>query len=418
MSKPTRYLCIFEDDKVQNLLPLVYMRPVFDLRCGILTLREKMLTFYPGVSYRLWCRPEIADVTREQNPMTAVNVEDEHVCLFVNGRVVMDDALSRILTVDGPDCLYWRGRTLVAARVQSSQWQRILSATTQGAIMRSTVEQDQVNARLVEYPWDLIGYNPEEIRNDYSYLESYHPSPSLYPGAHFIQEQRMSIGQDTVIMPGSVLDAREGPIFLGDDVQIFPHTYIKGPVCIGDSTIVKAGAAIYPGTTIGPVCRVGGEIDSSILHGYANKQHHGFLGHSYVGQWVNLGAGTTTSNLKNTYGTVTVERNGERIDTYNTFVGLFIGDHAKTAINTTFNTGTLVGFSSNVAYPGIPPKFIPSFCWYGPDGPATYQPDKAMEVARRVMRRRQAVMNPAEAERFKRIFDETAQDRARLARSS
>ncbi|MBI4553397.1 MAG: hypothetical protein HY710_14125, partial [Candidatus Latescibacteria bacterium] len=226
-----------------------------------------------------------------------------------------------------------------------------------------------------------------------------------------LNEAEIIIGVDTIILPGVVLAATDGPIVIGRGARVLPHVYIQGPACVGDGTLVKAGARIYEGTTIGPVCKVAGEIDASIIHGYSNKQHDGFLGHAYLGQWINLGAGTTNSDLKNTYGPVAVQLHDRLIDTGLTFVGLFMGDYVKSAINTVFNTGTVVGFSSNVVASGFPPKFIPSFCWCGPDGMTEYRCDKALEVAQRVMARRKVTMGPAETARFVRVFEETTTER-------
>lgn len=407
MSSPLRNLCLFEDHTTSNLLPLVYTRPVFDLRCGVFTLREKLRAYYPGIQLRLWCREELIDLVREQHPGGPVNTPDEQAGLYVNGRVVMDEALARLLTLDGPECVFMHGCTLVAARVRGTQWPALLSEAATGF---STIARIDVTARLIEYPWDLIRYNAEEIRQDCARLAG-RAEKRPYPGVHLLNDAEITIGTDTVILPGVVLDATDGPISIGRGVRILPHAYIQGPACIGDGTLVKAGARIYEGTTIGPVCKVAGEVEASIIHGYSNKQHDGFLGHVYLGQWINLGAGTTNSDLKNTYGSVTVQLNDALIDTGMTFVGLFMGDYSKSAINTVFNTGTVVGFSSNVFTVGFPPKFIPSFSWCGPDGITEYRCDKALEVAQRVMARRTVTMGPAEAARFARVFEETKRER-------
>ena len=173
------------------------------------------------------------------------------------------------------------------------------------------------------------------------------------------------IGRGSRIQPGTVLDAESGPIFVGRNVKIFPQATIIGPASIGDGSVVKAGAQIHGSTSIGPVCKVGGEIEHSVIHGFSNKQHHGFLGHSYVGAWVNMGAGTTTSDLKSNYGSVRVSLGGEPVETGQQFVGLIFGDHSKTAINSMFNAGTVVGVSSNIFGDGFPPKYVPSFSWGG-----------------------------------------------------
>ncbi|MFQ5631881.1 MAG: glucose-1-phosphate thymidylyltransferase, partial [bacterium] len=168
---------------------------------------------------------------------------------------------------------------------------------------------------------------------------------------------------------------------------------------------IKIGAKIYGGTTIGAVCKVGGEVEGSILHGYANKQHEGFLGHAYLGEWTNLGADTNNSDLKNNYKSVRVNVNGEIVDSGSTFVGLFMGDHSKSGINTMFNTGTVVGVSCNVFGSGYPKKYIPSFTWGGVDADEKYDLEKALETARAVMSRRNKQMTPAQEALLRRIYE-------------
>ena len=216
------------------------------------------------------------------------------------------------------------------------------------------------------------------------------------------------------IVSGAVLDASDGPIYIGRKVRIFPQSTIIGPVCVWDASWIKVGAQIYENTTIGPVCKVGGEVEESIIHGYSNKQHAGFLGHAYLGTWVNLGAGTNNSDLKNNYGTVKVTLGEKQIDTGLQFVGLTMGDHSKSAINSMFNTGTVVGVCSNIFGFGFPPKYVPSFSW-GAAGETftTYGIEKAIDVARRVMARRSIELTATEATLFRRVFDLTSDERRR-----
>lgn len=174
-----------------------------------------------------------------------------------------------------------------------------------------------------------------------------------------------------------------------------PNAFVEGPAAIGDRCVVRAGATIYRGVSIGPACKVGGEVAESVLHSFSNKQHGGFLGHSCVGSWVNLGAGTDTSDLKNNYGAVRVEIGGEIIDTGSMFVGATIGDHSKTAIGTTLNTGTVVGVFANVMARGFPPKAIRSFSWGTEDGFVDHDIERAIDTASRVMARRDVELTPA-----------------------
>ncbi|MBI3004934.1 MAG: transferase, partial [Ignavibacteriales bacterium] len=211
---------------------------------------------------------------------------------------------------------------------------------------------------------------------------------------------------------GVVIDTEDGPVIIGKNVKVFPNATIIGPVFIGDNSWIKVGAQIYENTSIGPVCKVGGEVEETIIHSYSNKQHAGFLGHSYIAPWVNLGADTNNSDLKNNYGNVKVYVNGQQVDTGLQFVGLTMGDHSKAAINSMFNTGTVVGVCSNIFGFGFPPKYVPSFSW-GAAGETftTFSIDKAIEVARRVMARRKIELTATEEKLFRKIFELTSDDR-------
>lgn len=195
---------------------------------------------------------------------------------------------------------------------------------------------------------------------------------------------------------------------IGNNVTVMPNAVIEGPCYIGDHSVIKAGAKIYESTSIGPVCKVGGEVEASIIHGYSNKQHDGFLGHSYIGEWCNLGADTNTSDLKNNYSSVKMNVNGKEVDTGSLFVGLMMGDHSKSGINTMFNTGTTVGVSSNIFGAGFPPKTIPSFAWVDGQDVQGYRLDKAIEVAKIVMARRKVTMTDSYMALMKYIFEITA----------
>ncbi len=222
---------------------------------------------------------------------------------------------------------------------------------------------------------------------------------------------RVYVGHDVLVDPYVVLDAREGPIFLGNGVRVRPFTYLQGPVAVLQGSLVKAGSRIGEGATIGPVCKVAGEIEASILQGYSNKQHEGFLGHSYLGEWVNLGAGTNNSDLKNNYRPVRVQLPHGTVDTGQVFVGLMAGDHVKAGIDTMFNTGTVVGFGANVFDAGFPPKFIPSFAWGGKQGFVPYDLARFVATARRVMARREVELTAAYQNMIHTLYELTQPER-------
>ncbi|MBI3586061.1 MAG: GlmU family protein [Ignavibacteriales bacterium] len=413
------FVCIFEDVHYSQLLPLVYFRPVYNLRCGILSLKEKLFSAYPKAEFSIHCRTYLADYMKVKNPGVRVNEISGDECLFINGRVIADEEFSKKIPLNEKnDIVYVYKNQVVAARVSGKNLAKLKKHI--GSLLSLSdfdgISQKDVNVDLISYSWDLIQNNRRQLVKDFALLvgakKKSGKKEKIDKGVYLLNEKNIFIDDGVTMKPGTVLDAEGGPIFIGKNVQIFPHATIIGPAYIGEHSLVKTGAQIYSGTTIGPICKVGGEIESSIIHGYSNKQHHGFLGHSYVGAWANLGAGTTVSDLKNNYHSVKVTVGGEQVDTGLQFVGLTLGDHAKTAINSMFNTGTVVGVSSNIFGDGFPPKYVPSFSW-GAAGETftTYNIDRAIDVARRVMLRRNIVLTQSEDKLFRKIFDLTGEER-------
>ncbi len=409
-------VCIFEDPQYVKLLPLVYTRPVYDLRCGILTLREKIQKAYPKASTALLCRPYLADVVGQQNPNTKVNAVPPGNCLFVNGRALADESFAKKIPLKGKNALYISGNTVVAVRMNAiarTSMKENLSVSFDVDHF-AEFEKIDVDVTLIEYSWDLVQRNGQQIVADFKSLVGKQKSKGkIYPGAHLLNRKNIFIDAGAVVKPGVVLDAESGPIYIGKNAKIFPNAVIEGPAFIGAGTLVKIGAKIYGNTSIGEMCKIGGEVEASIIHSYSNKQHDGFLGHSYLGMWCNLGADTNNSDLKNNYGHVKVYVNGLLVDTGSQFVGLMMGDHSKSGINTMFNTGTVVGVSSNVFGAGFPPKFIPSFTWGGADSLQEYELEKSLEVARQVMARRNIQMTEADEALLRKIFGLCRHERKR-----
>ena len=284
-------------------------------------------------------------------------------------------------------------------------------------IMASTFDglpKTEIKVKLINYPWDLINNNGQEIVSDFATVaanEEVRIRGTVYEGAHLLNREKIVIGEGSKVKPGVVLDAENGPIFIGNNVTVFPNAVIEGPAFVGDRSLIKMGAKIYENTSIGEVCKVGGEVEASIIHSYSNKQHDGFLGHAYLGQWVNLGADTNNSDLKNNYGNVKLVLDGEEVDSGSMFMGLIMGDHSKSSINTMFNTGTVVGVSSNIFGSGFPSKSVPSFAWGGAEGMETYNLERALGVARRVMGRRKIELSSSEESVLRSVFELTKKDR-------
>ena len=229
----------------------------------------------------------------------------------------------------------------------------------------------------------FVHHNPGEITREFSILgKPGEQEGKVYEGVHILDAKNVYIAAGASVKPGVVLDAEGGPIFIDEGAKIFPQAVIEGPAYIGKKSAIKIAAKIYEGTSIGEVCKVGGELEESIIHSYSNKQHDGFLGHAYLGMWVNLGADTNNSDLKNDYGPVKCVIDGELVNTGSQFVGLTMGDHSKSGINSMFNTGTVVGMGCNIYGAGLPPKYVPSFAWGGADGLMEYRADKFIAVAK------------------------------------
>ncbi|UCH85357.1 MAG: hypothetical protein JSW50_06620, partial [Candidatus Latescibacterota bacterium] len=230
----------------------------------------------------------------------------------------------------------------------------------------------------------------------------------VYPGVKMVGEDNVVIGEGVVVKPGVVLDASSGPIFINDGASIMANAMVLGPAYIGRSSLVKSGAKILEGTSIGDVCKIGGEVDETIFGDYSNKQHDGFLGHSYIGEWVNIGAGSNNSDLKNNYSAVRMWSAGTARETGRQFLGLIMGDHTKAGIGTLFNSGTVVGFNCNLYGSEMVQKFVPSFSWGHGSEMVEYQLEKAMLTAQVVMERRNIKFSDAHKSVFKKIHDFSA----------
>jgi len=413
-------IALFEDDKHINFEPHIYYRPVYELVCGASTLREKIERAYPGFKVVLRCRKYLEELLKSQDSSNEVNNFSDDEVLFINGRVVAPGNLSEIISpaLSG-DKVFKSNGTVAAARVSGDRLTNILDKDILSSADFEGIPSEEVELTCAEYLWDLVYLNGEELKKDIAFLsgknnvEGTNLEEVNYTGVNFIKPEQVFISENVDIKPGVVLDASKGPIYLDKDVVIFPNAVIEGPVYIGESSKVKSCATIYKNVSVGKVCKVGGEVEDSIIMSYSNKQHVGFLGHSYLGSWINIGADTNCSDLQNNYGTIKVQVNGRHIDTGMQFVGLMMGDHSKTAINTMFNTGTIVGFSCNVYGEGFPPKYISSFGWGGSSSVREYKLAKSIETAKAVFKRRGKVFSKEEENIFNTIFNLTKEDRER-----
>lgn len=409
-------VCLFESIHYERLEPLIFPRPVYNLVCGINSLRAKIVRAYPDVEVSFHCRPYIIPFLREKYPMSRINNIKEKDCLFINGAVLPNGDLSEIIPLQGEDKLYVNNDTIVAARISGKRLEQI-----KGNFSDLLTESDfgdlpieKVEIKTIDYVWDLINNNVSQMTCDYDFLTKDKKDLILgkvYDGAWLLGKERIFIDEGAVIKPGAVLDATKGPIYIDKGAIINPNSSLEGPLYIGADTLIKSGASIYDGVSIGKTCKVGGEVEDTVILPYTNKQHAGFIGHAYLGSWVNIGADTNCSDLKNNYGHVKIYVSGEIVDSGTQFLGVMIGDHTKTAINTMFNTGTVVGFSCNIFGAGFPAKYLPSFSWGGSDAVTTYDIERSIETGKRAMLRRNKKMLETEERLFRKVFDLTKMER-------
>ena len=408
-----QHICVFEDSQHSQLIPLVYTRPVFELRCGLFTTLERTIKRYPHATITLFCRNYLSDVLKErfEHRVNTLHTTDD-TCLFLNGRAI----ISLPVSLEGPEELGVQDNTLIYARLKGNNAKKISHEKflTQDVfeMLKDTVRVVDTHVPIVNYFWDIIKHNQSQIEKDFMlFVKKGSISGKLYEGVYLINEDQIFIGKDCRIKPGCVFDAENGPIYIGNNVTIAPNTTIEGPVYIGNHSIVQSNSRIRGGANIGEVCKVGGEIVNTIFQSYSNKQHDGFLGDSYLGSWVNIGADTVNSNLLNTYGNIKVELGENIINTNHMFLGMAMGDHNKTAINTTIMTGSIFGFACSIITPAYPPKYLPSFTWYSDNGTKVYILEKALQVAKIVMKRRDKEMTPAEEHIFRTVFQLTEKER-------
>lgn len=385
-------IVLFEDHKAAGLEPVALTRHVSHLLVGIDALRTRVERAFAGAPVTLHGR---AEIMRYHGAKGELVVRPQVGALFVNARLLVTPSLARELARDG-EWIARRGDDVVAARLAPSSIQKL--AWDVDALDFGTLElpgRRLDDATLYAYLWEMIADNGARIVDDAAGRIGAIDG-EVMPGATLVNDGAIALEAGSVVRTGAILDASGGPIVIERDAEIMSGAVLQGPCFIGRGSRVKIGAKIYEQTSIGTACKVGGEIENSIVLGFSNKQHDGFLGHSYLGAWVNLGADTNTSDLKNNYGRIRVTLGGREVDTGRIFLGALIGDHSKTGINTMLNTGTVIGVAANVFGGGFPPKSIPSFAWGGADGFERFRLERAVELARTVMGRRSVAFSDAD----------------------
>lgn len=384
------------DELYEDLLPLTYTRPVAEFRLGITTLMEKWSHFLPGSYSYLVC-----DHLKEKFPMDPLA---EKNALFVAGNVVPDESLCAKIRELPEGAKLCDAQGLVAFKGSLSDF---------GKAKVESMEVRDAETRRIHYVFDVFRLNGEALLEDYARIVNGRESQPLDSTVMLIGGAVTPEGLPSVfieegaVVEGCILDVKGGPIYIGKDAEIMPGASIKGPVAVCDNAKVKMGTRIYGGTTIGPYCKVGGEIDNVVMFGFSNKAHDGYLGNAVIGEWCNIGAGTNASNLKNDYSKIRIwnYRQQRFMRTDLQFCGLIMGDHSKAGINCMFNTATVVGVGVNLHGCGFPRVFIPSFSEGSPEGGfSNVSINKFMEIAGRVMSRRGITLDDTDRRLFERIY--------------
>ena len=390
----TQYIMnyILFDGNVRNqLLPFTFTRPVADIRVGILTIREKWEHLLGFTTTTV-----TEDYLSEKYPFLELEKN-----ILINASFLPSENLVNIIKgLEENQAVFFDGEP-------------IAFYTTEGQEVDfesfNIIQYTHDDVLRIEHSWDIFSKNGEAIKRDFEMLTKGRKSQPI-PKTVWTKNPENIFIEEGAIIEFCTLNASEGPIYIGKDAEIMEGALVRGPFALCEHATLKMGAKIYSNTTIGPHSKVGGEVNNSVIFGYSNKGHDGFLGNSVLGEWCNLGADTNNSNLKNNYAEV-------RLWDYETegfsrtglqFCGLMMGDHSKCGINTMFNTGTVVGVSANIFGSGFPRNFVPSFSWGGSGGFTTYKTDKAFEVAKVVMSRRNIEFSEVDAKILEHVFEETS----------
>jgi UDP-N-acetylglucosamine diphosphorylase/glucosamine-1-phosphate N-acetyltransferase len=381
---------LFDGSSRANLLPLTYTKPVADLRIGILTIREKWEKHLNATTSTL-----TEDYLEDKFPM----VEMEHN-IMIHASFLPTESLAEIIKNLKPNQAVFKAEEIVAFYTSDAQ--------DEVDFEKYDIINFNDDIIQIKHNWDLFSYNGEALKLDFKLITEGRKSAPIPKTVHCIHKENIFLEEGVEIEIG-VLNAKEGPIYLGKNTLIMEGSMIRGPFAMGEHSVVKMGTKVYGPTTLGPKCKIGGEVNNVILSGYCSKGHDGYLGNAVLGEWCNLGADTNNSNLKNNYAEVKMwDYEEERfVNTGLQFCGLIMGDHSKCGINTMFNTGTVIGVSTNIYGSNFPRNFIPSFSWGGAAGFTTYQIDKAKETANLVMDRKHEDFTEKDQKIMEHIFEIT-----------
>ena len=385
-------IIFFDDKEWANLRPLTLTKPLAELRMGILSFRERWEKLIEG-NYSYLTKEYLS----EKYPAQVENLN-----LFINPAYFpFPDLVQAIQNLKEGEVLMHQ-ESLIAANLSLEDFQNIEK--------NHSKHNYKGEILLINRLWDLFTYNDLAIKFDFEIITKGRKSQGISATNGILNSENIFLEEGAVV-EFSVLNAKSGPIYVGKDAEIMEGSLVRGSLALCEGAKLNMGTKIYSGTTVGPHSKVGGEVNNSILIGYYNKGHEGFLGNSVLGEWCNLGADTNNSNLKNNYSTIKVWDYTENtyIESGLQFCGLMMGDFSKSAINTQFNTGTVAGVSANVFESGFPPKFIPSFSWGGREDSPKFDFEKSCEAAQKMMERRKKLLTKVDKRILKHIYLEPSE---------
>ncbi len=395
-----RSIILFDDPKIRlQLLPFTYTRPVAKIRCGIRTIAEK---------WNDWLETSISFQTEKylSQRFPCVYSADQ---IYINGGLCPDTLIVEAIEKLTEESVLMSGDgEILAVKTDSKKWNPEVGITGLNKIVFSG------SVIIIRHIWDIFSNNGVQIKSDFARIRMSGKSRELTDPFTYCYNPDDIFIEEGAVVRAAVLNAENGPIYIGKNASIQEGSTIQGPFAIGESSVLAQGTKIRPNTSIGPFCKVGGEVSNSVIFGYSNKGHDGYLGNAVLGEWCNLGANTNNSNLKNDHTTVKLHSyvTGKLENTDLLFCGLFMGDYSKAGISTMFNTGTVVGVNANIFGAGFQPKHVPSYSWGGnAEGFTEYRFDKAIAVAKDTVSRRGITFGDNEEAMLREVFEQTKSQR-------
>ena len=382
------------DQTREHLLPFTFLRPLADIRVGILTIREK---------WELYLGAKTSTLTEEYLSVKYPIVKKADN-LLINSSVLPGKDLVKEIGQLEPNQTLVLGDVLIAHRLRDIDIDNLDADALEKVIpLESKAELKKLNNL-----WDIVVLNEQAIVDDFLLITKGRKSQPLGEHVRVIAPENIFV-EEGAVLEMAMINASEGPVYIGKNAQVMDGAVLRGPVGVGEGAKIRMAAKIYPGSSIGPYCKVGGEMSQSVIFGYTNKAHDGYLGHSVIGEWCNLGADTNASNLKNNYDEVRLWDYAENsfVNTGQQFCGTFMGDHSKCGINTMFNTGTVIGINAQIFGAGFMRNFIPSFSWGSVAGFSNVDINKAVQVAQRVFARKGLEFGDLDEQIIRNVYNQS-----------